>query len=112
MDKRVNFFLVFAITFVSVIAVAFVSWLKGNSMLHTVLYSLATMWIMGIVSQLLIHNLYLNIVKPIEQQKMEEQIKSKKYEINADDIEDIDSFVASQDPESGKTVSDPVDNKN
>ncbi len=106
MDMRVSFFLVFLITLTSMILVAFVSWLSGNSMLHIVLYTLVTMWIMGVISQLLIHNLYLSIIKPIEQKKIEKQLKKKGAGTKMNDIQDIDHFLEAQSAKVSAKVDD------
>lgn len=90
MDRRIVFFLVFIITLVSTICVSGVCLIMRQPWVDTVLYSLAAMWIMGIVSQLLLQNLFYTIVKPLQeswQQKVQEEIVS---EINLDDVEEID----------------------
>ena len=69
----------------------------GQTWITTILYSLATMWIIGIISQLALHHLYLAIVKPMENKRFEENLK-KENELHFD----IDSVERISDIESGQ----------
>ena len=102
MERRIIFVLVFVFTIMSTLAVGVTCWLSGQNWFTTALYTIATMWITGIVSQLLIHNLYLNIMKPIEEQKSSEDFEKKKIKFDVDDIEEINQI-----PGLGK-VEDPA----
>ncbi len=90
MDRRFIFFLVFCFTLGSTILVATVSIMTGQSWLNTVLYSLATMWIIGIASQVMMQHIYLKIVRPLreemEHRKVEEAASVK---LDLEDIEEI-----------------------
>lgn len=90
MDRRIVFFLVFVITLLSTLVVAGVCLLMRQPLVDTVLYSLAAMWIMGIVSQLLLQNLFYSIVRPLQeawQQKVHEEMSPA---VNLDEVEEID----------------------
>lgn len=94
MDRRIIFVLVFFFTLTSTLLVGAVSLLSGQSWLTTALYSLATMWIMGIISQLVIQHLYLGIVKPMDDAKFDEMVeKETSMEIDLDEVEEIDQMV-------------------
>lgn len=90
MDRRVIFFLVFIITLVSTALVAGVCLLTKQPALDTVLYSVITMWIMGVVSQLLLQNLYQAIVKPMEQLRQEVRQQQTSVPLDLDDVEEIE----------------------
>lgn len=90
MDRRIIFFLVFVITLTSTLLVTAVSLFTKQPAFDTVLYALATMWIMGIVTQLLLQNLYQAIVRPMEQARMQERAKEAESEVNLEEIEEID----------------------
>jgi hypothetical protein len=89
-DRRILFVVVFCLTLISTLLVAFVCIMTEQTGLHTILYSLATMWIMGIVSQVLLQHVYLGIVRPLEEDKYEERLDRAKSQMNIDDIEEID----------------------
>ena len=57
MDRRIVFFLTFVITLTSICLVTLASLYFNRSVFETVLYAVATMWIMGVASQLLLQNL-------------------------------------------------------
>lgn len=90
MDKRALFLFVFTFTAMSTLLVAFVSFWTGQRVLDTVLFSLATMWITGVVSQLLLQHVYLGIIRPMEELKYERMLAKAKADINIDDVEEID----------------------
>ena len=90
MDRRVVFFLVFVVTFVSTALVAGVCLITRQPALDTVLYSMITMWIMGVVSQLLLQNLYQAIVKPMEQDRQQARMQQNSVSIDLDDVEEIE----------------------
>ena len=90
MDRRIVFVVVFFFTLLSTVAVAGVCLLLGKTAFSTVLYSLLTMWVVGIVSQLLMHHLYQAIMKPKEEAREEEKASKKQTRINLDAIEEID----------------------
>lgn len=90
MDRRIVFFFVFIITVTSTVMVGAVCLLTGQSWLNTALYTLAAMWIMGIVSQLLLHNVYHNIVRVHEEENKQKSLQRQESPINLDDIEEID----------------------
>lgn len=90
MDRRVIFLMVFATTLFSTILVATVSLWAGQSWVRTALFSVATMWIVGILSQILFSNLYQAIVKPLEEEAIEKKVVTKSQEINLDEVEAIE----------------------
>ena len=90
MDRRILFFIVFIFTLTSTALVTVVCILTEQRVMDTVLYSLATMWITGIISQLLVQHLYLGIVRPLEEQKYEEKLAHVKAKINIEEVEYID----------------------
>ncbi|SCA58793.1 hypothetical protein AB751O23_AP_00030 [Chlamydiales bacterium SCGC AB-751-O23] len=94
MDKRALFLIVFIFTLISTLLVAGISLYMGHNWLDIVLYSLATMWVVGIISQLLMHHLYLSILRPIEEEKYKTQVKDElQHSIPLDEIEKIDEVV-------------------
>jgi hypothetical protein len=117
MDRRIVFFLVFVITLLSTLLVATICMLTKQSMIESVLYTLATMWIMGVVSQLLLQNLYQAIVRPIEREKQQRvNIENNTLNLNLEEIEEINQVVqavngqsATRLPESqGESSEEPV----
>ena len=88
MDRRIVFFLVFSFTLFSTLLVAFVCFLTNQTIITSTLYTVVTMWVTGIVSQLLLHNLYQSIVAPLDNEKEEEL--EEEHAFNYDDIEEID----------------------
>ena len=97
MDRRILFFLVFSFTLLSTVIVLAICLATRQTWVATILYSLATMWVIGIVSQLSLHHLYLAIVKPIENKKFEESLK-RENELHFD----IDSVERISDIETGQ----------
>ena len=94
MDKRFVFLLVFLFTLFCTVLVAVVSLLTEQTLLTTVIYSFATMWVTGILSQLVFKHLYLGIVKPMEDSKQGEKLKEeRRKELNVAEIERIDQVV-------------------
>jgi uncharacterized membrane protein SpoIIM required for sporulation len=111
-DRRIIFLLVFIFTLASTVLVAVVSLMNDQGWIRTAIYSLATMWIVGVVSQLLIQHLYLSIVKPMDDSKREEMLAEQaKMEINLDEIEEIDQVIDLNKGNLGeaKRVGAPVD---
>lgn len=96
MDRRAVFVLVFIVTFVSTALVAIACLWSKQSLLTTALYSLATMWIMGIVAQLAIHHLWETLIRPMENSQQEQMVASSKAEekTNLNEIENIDQILA------------------
>ena len=95
MDKRILFLFVFIFTLFSTASVSFISLYMDHSWLDTVLYALATMWVVGVASQLLVHFLYLNILRPIEERKYKEKVKDElRHDIPLDEVERIDDVHA------------------
>lgn len=90
MDRRIVFFMVFILTVITTIMVMGVALLAGQSWLHTVLYGLAAMWVMGIASQILLQTLYQNIATQIHEQQIHEREQQQEAEINIEEIDDID----------------------
>lgn len=90
MDKRALFFFVFCFTLMSTILVGLVCFWTEQSMLDTVLFSLATMWITGISSQLIVQHVYFGIIRPLEEKKYDKILESARESINIDDVEEID----------------------
>jgi len=88
-DKRVLFLFVFSFTFFTTVLVALVCFWTEQRVLDGILFTLASMWISGIVSQLLLQNLYLGIVRPLEEARLEEKLAKRKFLVNIDDIESI-----------------------
>jgi hypothetical protein len=89
MDKRIVFFIVFMITLLSTITAAVISILANKSWVDVVLYSLATMWIMGMLSQVLLQSLYHSIVK---RDQKREQFNAEYTDVNLDDVEAIEDY--------------------
>jgi hypothetical protein len=94
MDRRSLFFLVFVFTLVSTILVAGISYFVGNTAFNTVIYALVTMWVVGIISQLLLQNIYQAIIKPLEDERMERRRKGVEQELNLEEVEAIVPGVA------------------
>ncbi len=70
---------------------------SGQGWLVTSLYSLVTMWLVGIISQLLVHHLYLGIVKPMDDEKQESFLSERtRLEVNLDEVEEIDEVERAQ----------------
>lgn len=91
MDRRVVFFFVFMITLCSTLLVAFVCFFTGQSAVESVLYTLATMWVMGVISQLLLTNLYQAIIRPLEHERKEKQsVRDDQQFMNLEEVEEID----------------------
>lgn len=91
MDKRNIFVLVFFITLFTTILVAVACVLAKHSWMMTAIYTLASMWIVGIVSQLLLNHLYMSIVKPIEDaQNVQERLDAVDHGIDLEEVEEID----------------------
>ena len=91
MDRRAIFVVVFFFTLLSTVLVAIASFLSGQSWLHIALYSLATMWIVGVLSQLLLQNLYSSIVRPYEEEKRQRMLEEQmKQEIDVDQVEAVE----------------------
>ncbi len=90
MDQRHIFILVFLFTLISTCLVAAVSLFTGQGWLVTVLYALATMWIVGILSQVIFRHLYLQVVFPTEVQRTKEELK-KGYS-RSDELEEVEAI--------------------
>ncbi len=90
MDHRALFLFVFLFTLLSTVLVAAACYLTGQTLLDTTLYSLATMWLVGIVAQVLGQQLYLGIIRPLEESRLAKTLDKVKSEINIDEIEEID----------------------
>lgn len=90
MDRRFLFLIVYGLTLFSTLLVAFVCFMSEQTWVNTTLYSLTTMWIMGIISQILVQNVYLGIVRPLEEKKYDEMLAHVKSKINIDEVEEID----------------------
>ena len=89
LERRTVFFLVFCITLASTVIAALVSYASGQTLLRTVLFSLATMWIMGIISQIALQGLYQSVVRPLEQARAESNVEDN-MESLIEDVERID----------------------
>lgn len=97
MDRRVLFTIVFLLTLISTLLVIVIGMLSNQKWLYTALYALGTMWIMGIVSQLLIKHLYFSVVRTVEIAKAEECAKkAAELEIDIDEVERIDQLMPSK----------------
>ena len=94
MDTRFIFVLVFAITLFTTVLVAAVCLLMGQSLLSMTLYSVASMWITGITTQLLLQHLYRSVVKPLEEEReARKKIERKEMtSVNLDEVERIDDI--------------------
>lgn len=90
MDRRIVFVLVFLFTLLSTVLVSVTSLLSGQSLMHTVIYSLVTMWLVGIVSELLLSNLYSGIVRPLEEEEQERKKEKEMEEINLEQVEEVE----------------------
>lgn len=93
MDRRVVFLAVFLLTLVSTVLVVGVCLYTRQTELTTVLYGLVTMWLMGILSQILLQHLYQTVVRPIENQRLDDEIAKAKLDVNLEDIEEIDQVI-------------------
>ena len=94
MSKHVYFFLVFLFTALSTILVFAVCLLNDQTWIVTILYSLATMWICGIFSMLIMRHLYLSVAKPVEDEKLQQQMNDKAAApIDTDNIENIEQII-------------------
>jgi hypothetical protein len=90
-DRRAIFVVVFFFTLLSTVLVAVVSFLSGQGWLHIALYSLATMWIVGVLSQLLLQNLYSSIIRPYEEEKRQRMLEEQmKQEIDIEQVEAVE----------------------
>ena len=89
MDRRIIFFIIFTITVVSTLLVTAVSIMSGQSWLYTVIYAVVTMWVMGIISQILMQNLYHTIIQPLEEEK-QAIAKEETVQLNLEDLQEID----------------------
>lgn len=89
MDSRAVFFLTFMFTFFGTLLVASVCYFTGQGVIETVIFSVSSMWILGVSSLILIQNIYQNIVLPLEEDKIEELEAAKKKERNLKEIEKI-----------------------
>jgi hypothetical protein len=94
LDRRGLFLFVFIFTVSSTLLVTSVSIWTEQNWLDTILYSLVTMWITGVVSQLLMQHLYLGIIRPMEEEKLETMLAQAQAEINIDEVEEIDQVQA------------------
>ena len=94
MDRRGLFLFVFIFTVGTTLLVGSVSVWTNQTLLDTVLYSLVSMWISGVVSQLLMQHLYLGIVRPLEEEKLESMLAKAQAEININEVEEIDQVQA------------------
>jgi hypothetical protein len=91
MDRKSLFFIVFLFTLISTFLVGSVSLATGQGWLVTSLYSLVTMWIIGILAQVLVRHVYLQVVYPLEIKKAKEEIMESRLSIrDLEDVEEID----------------------
>lgn len=107
MDRRIVFFAVFVITLISTLLVFAVSIYTQQTLMTTVVYGMVTMWLMGIISQVLLQHLYQSMVRPMEHARMDEEADKAKLEINLEDIEEIDQ-VAEMEREVGQAAARAV----
>lgn len=91
MDSRAVFFLTFMFTFVGTCLVALSCYLTGQGAVSTILYTVSSMWILGVSSLILIQNAYQTIIMPLEEEKLEELESAKKKERNLKEIERIEN---------------------
>lgn len=84
---------VFLVTIISTLSVALVCIFFNQSAFHTVIYSLITMWIMGIVGYIAIKSVYMKIIRPHELQKLEDEklLKTAEMSLNISEVQDIDT---------------------
>jgi hypothetical protein len=76
------------------VAVAAISIFFQQQLMYTVIYSLTAMWVMGIVSQIMVKQLYISIVKPLELSKLEAaKNQANSLDLNINEIEAIDSVI-------------------
>jgi hypothetical protein len=97
LDRRGLFLFVFILTLGSTILVGSIGVWTEQNWLDIILYSLVTMWITGVVSQLIVQHLYLGIIRPLEEIKLESMLAKAKAEINIDEVEEIDQVRALED---------------
>jgi hypothetical protein len=48
---------------------------------------------MGIASQILLQHLYQSVVRPMENEKLDEELAKAKLDVNLEDIEEIDQVI-------------------
>lgn len=90
LDRRAVFAIVFLFTLLSTVIVAAACLYFGQTATMTVVYSLATMWLVGVFSQILLHNLYQAVVKPLEEELIERRRANARSELNLEGVEAID----------------------
>lgn len=94
MDRRSLFFIVFLFTLISTFLVGSVSLATGQGWLVTALYSLVTMWIVGILAQVVVRHVYLQVVYPLEVKKAKDEILESRLLVrDLEDVEEIDRAV-------------------
>ncbi len=94
MDRKSLFFIVFLFTILSTLIVGSVSLATGQGWLITALYSLVTMWIVGILAQVVVRHVYLQVVYPLELKKVKETIMESRLSVrDLEDVEEIDAAV-------------------
>ncbi len=94
MDRKSLFFIVFLFTLVSTCIVGSVSLATGQGWLVTALYSLVTMWIIGILGQVVVRHVYLQVVYPLEAKKAKEEVMESHLSVrDLEDVEEIDAAV-------------------
>jgi LPS O-antigen subunit length determinant protein (WzzB/FepE family) len=108
-NRKIVFFSVFVFTLVSTLLVFSVCLLSNQTWLVTILFTLSTMWVIGILSQLALHHLYLSVVKPIEDKAFEKKIR-KMHEHNyaIEEIEKISDFKEKYESEVVNEESDEI----
>ncbi|MCB1135025.1 MAG: hypothetical protein KDK78_02050 [Chlamydiia bacterium] len=93
MDRRIVFFSVMVFTLLSTLLVFAIGLVTGQTLLTAVIYALATMWLMGISSQILLQHLYESVVRPLENERLDEELAKAKLDVNLEDIEEIDQVI-------------------
>ncbi|MDF2549030.1 MAG: hypothetical protein K0S07_97 [Chlamydiales bacterium] len=86
-NRKIIFYAAFSITLFSTLLVFIACVLTSQSMLNSVFYMLFTMWLMGILSLLLMQNLYFAVVQPLEI-KREEELTRELWEYEPESIEE------------------------
>ena len=78
--------------------------MTGQSVIETCLYTIVSMWISGVSSQLLIQHLYNSVIRPLDE-------KREKVAVNLHEVEKIDELLESAAARATEEVSPMPENK-
>lgn len=87
--------------------------MTGQSVIETCLYTIVSMWISGVSSQLLIQHLYNSVIRPLEEERaeMSQAEKREKVAVNLHEVEKIDELLESAAARATEEVSPMPENK-